>query len=750
MKKSCTYIMMAGLVASSISFTNCGGGGSASSATTTGGASDPGVGTASVKTLASIPSVDLANLDLSTGSTTTNLAVRKAISKDFKDALNKVGGSSRAGCEANMHKQEMIRMSQEAQLDRCYPEAMETVGVITIPEANADGTGYAIYKIKPPNGQDKGGKQVKFEQPPGGGGPGGDHQGEGGPGGDQGGGGQQGGGSSNQKSPCDNIPSDHTDEIAACKGGEGAGDKGMLMKIGRIGNALKIYMCEGTDTPTLVNESSYTADGSKYTMVTTRKGTFNGHTEGSTINVVVDLGTTGSVTDDKVDLGTDGTAKATGIIDGGFGKGSQTFEANAADDSNIVSGVFSGDFKDPQGNQTTFTGKVYSQFGGATKTGTAQFGFTGKPPPMKVSNMIPPDMATDQQDNFLLTFGSQLGATITADSLLCPNPDFDPQHPDQNTAGIPPMKVLEDGVTECEEVSNTGVESFSITNGTVAGNYGDSVEQTFAIIANADSAFFDAVDAFDLSTLSLADATVALSGDWDCTGTATELDFAVLMADSSAATTIETAMKSCQAIEEKARGNQGMGGYNCNQQQQQNGVNEISQQKPEDSVGGGRENGFGGPFRNETAKCGLDTVPDHIFINPASAGKYCISTNGKCSEFDAVVGAPIPVDVSFGDLKIDAIQFDAQPPEVLGAHFANTAHGACTALYNREEMKFDPSAAHGGKPGDPPPLNGQGVGTQQCVLAKACTDAYGDKANCGLCGDFCNKDQNHRDACKPQ
>ena len=380
------------LVLGALVLASCGGGSSSATSGGTGGTDDGGgtggAGEASVASLSSVPSADLSTLDQST-STDANLALLisgKSLSKGLGENLNAVGNSSRAGCEANMHKKEIFRMGLQSQLDRCYPEAMEAVGLITIPADD-----YAIYSITPPERNDE-----------------------------------------DQGQMCDGIPEERVEEREACEGGEGPGKEGILLRLGRFDNELRVDMCEGTS---LVNESTYDANEAIYTIGIVRIGNWGGKAEGASFDIIVDLGTDGSVTEGIVDLGTDGTASATGHMDGGFGEGVLHFEAFGSDGSNLASGVFNGGFEDPfTGVETTFTGKTYARFGGETATGCAKFSFAGAPPPMRLRDMVPFDIAEDQLASFLQNFGIELGIDITAENYqeinLCPNPLFDPQNSD--------------------------------------------------------------------------------------------------------------------------------------------------------------------------------------------------------------------------------------------------------------------------------------------------------------------------------
>ncbi|MBI3541192.1 MAG: hypothetical protein HY073_03525, partial [Deltaproteobacteria bacterium] len=309
----------------------CGSGSEAASTPTdSGSGTSSGTGTASTASLSTVPSVDISNLDLSTttsSSSSLSAAALRTGDNDDMEALdadsstkkglagnmNQIGSASRAGCESNSHKQEVIRMGQQAQLERCYPEAMEKAGLITIPTGS-----YAYYQIVPPAEAKQGSSKA-----------------------------------------CDGIPAERTDEIAACKkGGDGPANSTMNLRIGRIDGSLQIDMCNDT---TLVDESTYGASGSKYTADVTHQQSFNGNSNAMNFAGTIDLGTDGKVTNGIPDLGTTGSASVTSRMNGGPGSGSIAFVADGATKSNKVSGGFLGGFKDQRsGLSTSFTGKVYS------------------------------------------------------------------------------------------------------------------------------------------------------------------------------------------------------------------------------------------------------------------------------------------------------------------------------------------------------------------------------------------------------
>ncbi len=685
------------------------GGSSSSSSSDSGGGSGTGTssGEASTASLATVPSVDISNLDVSQSSSsssslTAGLVVnesKETSADDKKKGLAQekaVGDSSRAGCETNAHKNEMVRNSQQVQLDRCYAEAMETAGLITIPTGS-----FALYSITPPS-------EAK----------------------------------DNQGKACDGIPADHTDEVAACKsGGEGPGAEGMLVRIGRFDKDLRVDLCQGKEgSAALTSESTYGANGSIYTISAIHKDTWGGHAESNKFDATVDLGTTGKVTDGIVSLG-DGTATANASMDGGFGNGTLHFEALGADSSNIVSGVFAASFTDPRAKvKNTFTGKTYSHF--SATSGCSKFSFTGSPPPMPASQMIPFDIPDTQLSSFLQSFGQQLGITLTKDNyktiFFCPNPDFNPDSP---STTIPPMLAATAGQS-CPSQTHTGVECYTITNGSTNGNFGEKkISQSYTILENAKSSYFTEVDKFDLGTLSNTASTIAFSRNWDCTGTFSPIAFGSLT--EAQATKAEAGMKKCFALEEKARGNEGMGGHDCDQKEQQRGVDKFAQNGPPPP---GK---FDGACALKTAgnTCKSGATRPTYFFNTCGT-KECFQAPGAAQEFTVTGTSSGAVKLydSTGNFCVTQIDFtqpggDTTKP-ASSAHLAiktgvtdSTCSGGTACVQDCDmtvSATFDkPPEGQGG--GTPPP-SGQQAGTQQPgqqgFVPKACTDR-------GLTGNAC-------------
>lgn len=687
------YLLTVLLIATTMAAAACGGG---SGSTTT--------GDAAVSSLSSLPSVDLSTYDKSvdaSASTSLVSSVSNTIaSKGWAEDMREVGKMSRAGCEANMHKKEMIRMSQTVQLSRCYPEAMEKVGLITIPE---DSLKY--YELTPPEMEEE-----------------------------------------NRGNLCEGIPPEDVQRREACEAGEG-GDKAgvdMKMRIGIIGGALQVDMCEGG---VLVDESTYSASGSVYNVSAVHIGSWGGQTEKSSFSMLVDLGADGSVTDGVVDLGSSGSASATGNMNGGFGSGVMSFEAVGSDNSNKVYGAFAGSFTDPFTNtSSSFTGKVYSHFGGSTATGCAKYSFGGTMPPMRVQDMIPFGISDDELDNFLQAFGNELGIQLNSnnyqDILLCDNPNFDPETPSEV---IRPMIAISSGET-CQEVTHTGIECFAITNVTRQGDFGSNVSQSFTIIANSSSPYYDEVNAYDVASLAASITEPAFVRNWDCTGSFEALDFASLISSGNAAT-IETAMQKCRALEEKAFANEGMGGYDCGREEQMNGVNDFA--------GGGADFGtYGGEYgfaESSGAKVNTCARPGEgapegagrLFVDHIGDSSYCFPdpSIGRCQSFtvneNTDIGTPDDV-IAIDSWEIVQLEYDLNSnPQTVKVTY-DTGAGNCIQYYFLEQHTFNGPAEFGGEGGSIPAacLNPDGTPVPEQVCHEICSDPSIDCRVEGGSGEF--------------
>lgn len=623
------------------SLMGCGGGGSSTTATS---GDTTGEGTASLESLSTLPTADLSTYD-SSSSASANVAVllnqskAKGVVKGFGENLNKVGGSSRAGCESNMHKQEVIRMSQQIQLPRCFAEAMEKADLIEIPSGS-----FNAYHISFPEDDNSG----EF---------------------------------------CDGIPAERVDEKAACLA-ESAGPPDMRVRIGNIDSALQMDMCEDG---ALVEESTFSASGSNYSVTAIHSNTWGGKAEKSKFSATISG--INSVTDGIVTLASTGSVVASSIMSGGFGKGTIGFEAIASDSSNRVYGGFAGSFTDPFTQKaTTFTGKAYSRFGGASNVGTAKYSFSGSMPPMRIQDMIPPGLAGDQLEGFLEAFGAEIGISLTLENyqttFLCPNPLFKPESP-SNT--VKPMVEMTGDA--CGDVEHTGIESFAISNGAITEGFGTKIVQAFTIISNTDSTYFDEVNAYDLSTLlaTAADADLAFSRSWDCSSSSfNEINFGTFT--QAQMQTVDSYMQKCFEKEEEARNNSGMGGYNCGEEQNQNDVNEFAENGP--SFGN-----YGGDLSYTSGCVGAQGLPQKMFINATEPDEdeYCLPSEGGCEEFTVVAAtdsadtADLPIEFgnSAGGLNITAMVFTqagTDPASEVAITFA--APLSCTATYTMDQPSF--------------------------------------------------------------
>ncbi|MDO8644411.1 MAG: hypothetical protein Q7S00_05540, partial [bacterium] len=495
---------------------------------------------ADVSSLATTPSADISGLDVSLGSggTTSLIApspltlqastvvVPRGKSKFLGGGLRETGKSSRAGCDGNMHKKEVFRSGKFAALDRCFPEAMESGGLVTIPTDS-----YAYYSITPPA------------------------ESEGNRGGDDGG------------KLCDEIPDAQADKKADCKsGGSGPSGGTILLRLGRFSDGLRVAMCEGAtaDAAVLVNEGLYGASGSQYTVDVTRIGNWGGATEEKNFSATIDLGTTGSVTDGVVALG-DGSATVTANMNGGFGNGTMTFTATNA--VNTVTGGFTGGFTDHFNDcAQTFTGKVFSKFD--ADSGCSKFSFTGSGMcPQSIANMIPTNLAPADLENFLASFGAELGLMVplTVDTYqnikLCPNPNFDPDIVDGTQK---PMTVLASGTT-CPVFTDAGQEPFAIVTTEQTTDFGTERVQAFTIAASSE---YDAdCTAVDVDSIVPTAGTIAFGAEkWDCQAEGSFTPVATESLTETQIVALEPAFNKCSLLEEELWNGDGMGGYACDDQ----------------------------------------------------------------------------------------------------------------------------------------------------------------------------------------
>lgn len=618
----------------------CGSSGSAASGST----SDTGSTAADTSSLKSVPTTDVSSYDPTTAASTSSsesVEPSKSVSKaekavtegtpDNKYDTRVQGRSSRMGCEQNAQKRQIIRDSQQAQMDRCFLQGFEAAGFYTIPT----GSRTALLIIPPTESADE------------------------------------------RSNKCAGIPAERVEELAACKtGGEGASGGAIAARVGVIDGALEIDVCEGKtrDSLALVGESKYTSTPS-FSVV--RIGKWQGKTEKNTIAGTL---TGATISNGDVTLSDTGSATITASMDGGHGSGNIKFTATKL--NYTLEGGFKGAFKDPfSESETSFTGKVSAQVGKekAADTrilGTGKFSFTGAPPAMSLKNVIPYDMAGAQLENFLKNFGADLGVVLTLANYetvyICPNPDFNPGSP---SVTVKPMTFVAKGVA-CTSVTHTGTESFEVTTRREASKFASQlgalaskfakIDQTFVNIPDTDSPFFAAVSAKDLSTISADAGTIAFARNWDCKGAteATTLDMqnptAAQIAKMEA---LGKELFGCFALEESLRDNDGMGGHDCGGGEMKEVGENIKDSPP--SFGNA-----GGDLARTATTCNppIDkAIPDRLFVNVINVAdkKYGLAVGGKFTEFavttSTVSGLSIEVPAERGSMKVTQIAYQGAP-----------------------------------------------------------------------------------------
>lgn len=491
-------LSLGAIVAAVVSVAACGGGSG-------GGESSEDPGTASVGSFSSLPSVDLSNYDYSASGAQAMIAKSMHVGKAVGAASS---NKSRAGCEVNSQKDNIIRQSKMAQLERCFPEAMEAGSLISIPSDE-----YAYYHISVPA--------------------------------EPGGPGEKGGGCG------------------------GAGGKSLYMRLGRFtgGSELHVDTCfDRGSGVTQAGSSTYRASGDDYLVSVVRVDSCGDQTFNGSLNIAfsgVSVANGVATFDD-----TTGQVVVDGAMRDNFGRGSIHFGAFASDHHNEVRGAFTANFDDEvMGGTQAFTNKVFSQFGGAeaTKTGSAKFYFNGSFPAFPVSNMVPPGMPDSAKPQFFQFMSTMLGTTVNAANYTtlytCPNPACSPEDP----AGCQPV-LDTDGDHMCSQ-EMTKVESFSIS--------GTPPDLTFLLIDSANSAFFTAVNAFDLANIAIpADAAIPFTRDWNCQPSGSWIEVDPTNADLTAAqfAALQSKMEACQAIQQSAQEFKGMGEYRCHEEEVQNNV----------------------------------------------------------------------------------------------------------------------------------------------------------------------------------
>ncbi len=662
----------------------CGGsssrGGTGGSGTTT--------GTADVSSLRTVPNTDLSSLDVSQSSASglRRLAlsvVNKAKHEEFKDNLRSVGNPSRAGCESNMHKKQIIRDSKMAQFPKCMAQAMEKSGLITIPTGSL-----AYYKMTPPPETEE-----------------------------------------QKAGMCNGIPDERMEDKRACEEEANQGPQEIKLRIGNV-DGLQMDVCFGG---VLEEEALYTAAGSLYTATLAHGRTFQGKSEKANFSMTVDLGTTGTVTEGRISLG-NGNASATGQMNGGFGRG--LIRADVTADTFAIQGGFLGDFVDPfTGVATSFIGKTYSKLN-ATE-GCAKFSFEGPPPPMRIQDMVPFDVSADALGGFLQAFSQELcGVVVNADNYgeinVCPNPDFDPTAAGETDC--PMIAAAADG--GCPTVTHTGTECFSISNGSTTTDFGRTrILQTFLRTDESTARFFTEVNAFDLGPLDPSSVNPAFSRNWDCTGDFSELNFAN-------GQNVEENMEDCFALEEEMREDNGFGDYNCQGQEMANGAGDLSKEGPPDNgrFGGDLER------QTTTCADGQTPGHIMVNPVNLDTNEYCIPTERSCEPLGTLTnmgngtllaGANGGLSITMpGHLAITGVGFQTSGPTApaTGAQisFGGTIQAPqCTGTYGLRQPNFEPPPEFGS---DPP--GGEGG------VPQACIDRFGDDVTREECEAFCGRPEN--------
>lgn len=679
----CRLLTLAGLcsillLGSGYASMGCGGstGDSGTTGGTTGttGTTDPG--SASAKSLSTVPSADISNLDVSQDTSSSSASVSKVIGGD----QGTVGEPSRAGCEFKMHKDEMIRMAKMVQEPRCRLETLVEAGVIT--EPNESTLLLQVNMIKP--------TAEELAQ------------------------------------WCDGIPEDRTEEKASCQAGTDMPDK-LLVRYGiTAAEGIKIDICEDG---TLVDESTYTASGSIYTVNTVHIDNWEGKTERGSFAMSVDLGTTGLVKNGDVTLG-DGNATATGVFSGGYGSGTMTFTAGGSDTSVSVKGAFKGGFTDPVSDlATSFTGKVYAKAVKASSgaiSGCAKFNMSGSMPPLRAADMIPVAIAgTDQADEFYGMMSMELGVTVTATNaatlLFCPNTseNFDPSN--VNGGGLP-LVPLDSGETSCPSVTETGVECFTVTNLAITEDFGTKISQRFTIADPSTVSSYSEVNAFDVAALSADVTTPAFSRNFDCTGTPdvtlAEEDAGLALTEAQIAILI-AGMKECDEIVEDLRNNEGMGGYNCAYAEETDDIKDLT------SVRSDERSLFEGEYTlSSQGNCTGNHVVQKFFVKlvDKTTNRFCVATdNGICDHFtvnqenDGIpVGSNVRLNQATG-VNIVNLSYQQNGVDVS----ITSQSGSCTATYRIS----DPGRSYDGRNLSFPAACGAAGITEEAKCQQFCEDS---------------------------
>lgn len=687
-KVALSYVIVALAVAG---LAGCGSSGSGAAAATGGDTTATG---ADVSSLTTLPTSDLSAYDTTESAASANLSVlgKSLTAKEIPGARG-AGKLCRACCEANMQKKQIFRSSVMAQQMRCVAEAFQKAGLIT-----AGTNDYNIYSITPPSDS-----------------------------------------SDDKTKKCKDIPDERTEERTACESGDEGPKSGVLMRLGVFGgNELRVDICKSKPTLVHQNEGTYSLSNGVVSTNVVHIGTFGSHSEKMSLSSTV-TGMTGLDSDLVPTLNSStGAADATARIDSDFGSGTITFKRTEADKSITISGAFDGKVHEYNSDtDTTFVGKAYAQGGGTSNTVAAKFSFTGAPPPMKLSKIIPFDIPRAQLAAFLAVMSNQFGFEVTTTNytslFVCPNPLFDPAAP---SLAIKPM-VLADATTHaCPTATHTGIECGTITNGTEDSGFTGmrkKTTQTFTTLDCNDTTvktFYTAVSAFDLSTLTANITPIAFTRDWDCSGTATALDFSALTR--AQGETLQAYMLKCDSLEERGRGNGGISEYDCSSRDGANAINDVKKAPPaEDNQGP-----IAGSYSIGSGNCTTGAVPSKLFINTIdkTANSYCFPDNkGGCATFGFAVNPPsasgLPIDFKKGDgtiVSISGLSFVGPPITTMDVTWSTPS---CTQRYTKDTaVSFTaPTEPADGKSDDFP---------TECVARGLTTPQ--------ACGDYC---QSH--SCTP-
>ncbi|MBI2083271.1 MAG: hypothetical protein HYT76_06840 [Deltaproteobacteria bacterium] len=642
--------------------------------TTDGGTGETEAGVASVSSLQTIPSADVSSLDPSLKSASSSSALKMK-----STAISESEGFSRHGCEADMHKREAIRITGEAEISKCYIKAMEKLDLIEIGDEV-----YNYYVIKP---------EMEFEDAP----PSLKAQADG-------------------EDICDTISDDDTEKKKACESGEidtGAPEE-IKARCGIFSGDLRCDLCFNG---ALEEEMHYKGDGAIYTGGVRHQFTdFGSEVEKGKIDVTINLGTTGKIKDGLFDAGTDGKAEVTACMDGRWGTGCMSVEANATEF--VLGGVFSGSYTDFDGFTTSFEGKAKAIL--TATDGCAKFQFKGAPPSWPVANMIPPGMAQKDVENFLKNFNLECAnCNITATNYktirLCPNTKFDPA--DTTDRDAPMVLANADGT--CAEVTHIDTGCFLISNALNEGQSGTKITQTFLKVACSKTTVGSRCADFNVSALTADVSDLGFQRNWDCSGDFKTVDFSSVTNEK-----LEEAFGECFAIEEKLFDNEGMGGNNCMEAEQFDEVEEFTDD------GGKNFGNCGGEYVKTSGGCPA-SVPDKLWVDPIDPtnGKYCVMTaDNTCLEFTVNGTSTGTVSLSMGSgTSITSINYDSGFTTATVV-FSATSGGStttCTNVHSINKPTFEKQDAFNPDDADGPP--------------KACTDQFGPDVSEQECRAFCTQ-----------